>query len=143
MAAAVKFESFVEQQLTDPIDWNSNTFKIALTNTTPNAATNDFFNDITEITGGGSTGYTAGGETVSITVTRSGGTAKITFADITWTGGASGMGPFNTVILYKSTGTASTSPLIQYWSVGSNLSLAVGETFTVDVNQTNGIAQLT
>lgn len=52
MAAAVMFESFSEQQLIAPVDFNADTLKFALSNTAPNAATNDFFNDITEIIAG-------------------------------------------------------------------------------------------
>lgn len=144
MATFVKFESFAEQQLIHPIDWNSDTFKLALTNTSPNAATMDFFNDITEITGGGSTGYTAGGNTLTtVAVTRSGGTAKVTADDSVFTAGTSGMGPFQWVVLYKSTGTASTSPLVGYWAAASAVTLANAETFTVDFNATNGVIQLT
>lgn len=143
MATGVKFQSFVEQQLINPIDWDTNTFKVALTNTAPTASTNDFFNDITEITGGGSTGYTAGGTATTITVTRSSGTAKVAGTDVVFTGGASGMGPFRYAVLYKDTGTSSTSALVAYWDYGSSISLAVGETFTVDFDATNGILQLT
>ena len=143
MATYVKYESFTEQQLISAVDWDTNTFKLALSNTAPNVATHDFFNDVTEITGGGSTGYTAGGETIAITVTRSGGTTTVKGpATTTWTAGASGMGPFRYVILYKSTGTAATSPLVGYWDVGS-ITMANGETFTVNINATNGILQLT
>ena len=141
MAAYVKFEPFTEIQLTTPVDWNTDTIKLALTNSAPNAATNDFFNDITEISAGN--GYTAGGETVSITVSRTGGVTKIVGADVTWTASGGTIGPFRYVVLYKSTGTASTSPLVAYWDYGSSLTLANGETFTADFNATNGIFTLT
>lgn len=139
MASFVKFESFSEQQLIHPIDWNADTFKIALSNTAPNAATADFFNDITEISAGN--GYTAGGATLaSVTVSRSGGTTKVVCDDVVWTA-TGAVGPFQYAILYKSTGTASTSPLIGYWAAASAITMANGDTFTVDVNATNGILQ--
>lgn len=139
MATYVKFEAFVENQLISGVDWNADTFKIALSNSAPNAATADFFNDITEISAGN--GYTAGGTATTITVTRSGGTAKVAGTDVVFTA-TGAVGPFRYVILYKDTGTAATSPLVAYWDYGSSISLANGETFTVDFNATNGIFQL-
>lgn len=140
MAAYQKFESFVEQQLIAPCDFNADTFKLALSNTAPNLTTADFFNDITEITAGN--GYTAGGLTLAgVTVSRSGGTAKITADDAVLTA-TGGIGPFRYVIFYKSTGTAATSPLISMWDYGSSISLLNGETFTADINPTNGLVQL-
>lgn len=139
MAAYVKFESFVEKQLISGIDWDADTFKVALTNTAPNAATNDFFDDITEISAGN--GYTAGGTATTITHSRTGGTSKISGSDVVFTA-TGAVGPFRYVVLYKSTGTGSTSPLVAYWDYGSSISLANGETFTVDFDATNGIFQL-
>jgi hypothetical protein len=131
MAAYVKFEAFTEIQLTTPVDWNTDTIKLALTNTAPNAATGDFFNDITEI--GAGNGYTAGGNTLSISVSRSGGVTTITATDSVFTASGGSIGPFRYVIMYKSTGTASTSPLVAYWDYGSSITLLNGETFTADI----------
>lgn len=141
MATAVMFESFSEQQLITPVDFNSDTLKFALTNTQPDAAADDFFNDITEISAGN--GYSAGGETAaSVSVSRSGDTTKVTASDavVTATGA---VGPFQYVVLYKSTGTASTSTLIAYWALASAVTMANGDTFTIDINPTNGFLQAT
>lgn len=140
MAAYVKFNSFVEKQLISGIDWDADTFKVALTNTAPTASTDDFFNDITEISAGN--GYTAGGTATTITVSSSSGTTKVVGTDVVFTA-TGAVGPFRYAVLYKSTGTASTSPLVAYWDYGSSISLANGETFTVDFDATNGIFQLT
>lgn len=139
MATATLFESFAEQQLIAPVDFNADTLKFALSNTAPNAATNDFFNDITEISAGN--GYTAGGVTASnVSISRTGDTAKISCDDAVVT--ASGaIGPFQYVVLYKSTGTSSTSTLIAYWTLASAVTMANGDTFTIDVNPTNGFLQ--
>lgn len=139
MAAATMFESFSEQQMIAPVDFNADTLKFALSNTAPNAATNDFFNDITEISAGN--GYTAGGVTAStVAVSRSGATTKVTADDAVVT--ASGaVGPFQYVILYKSTGVSSTSTLISYWTLASAITMANGDTFTIDINPTNGVLQ--
>lgn len=139
MATATLFESFAEQQLIAPVDFNADTLKFALSNTAPNASTNDFFNDITEISAGN--GYTAGGLTAaSVSISRTGDTAKIVADDAVLT--ASGaVGPFQYVILYKSTGVSSTSTLIAYWTLPSAITMASSDTFTIDINATNGFLQ--
>jgi hypothetical protein len=139
MATYTKFQAFTEKQLISGIDWDADTFKVALTNTAPTAATDDFFDDITEISAGN--GYTAGGAATTITVSTSSGTAKVVGTDVTWN--ASGaVGPFRYAVLYKDTGTASTSPLIAFWDYASSLTLANGESFSVDFDASNGIFTL-
>lgn len=141
MAAANMFESFSEQQMIAPVDFNADTLKWGLTNTAPNVATADFWNDITEISAGN--GYSAGGVTASgVTISRTGDTTKIVADDavVTATGA---VGPFQYIVLYKSTGTASTSTLIAYWPLASAVTMANGDTFTIDVNATNGFLQAT
>jgi len=139
MASYVKFNSFVEKQLIAGIDWDADTFKVALTNTAPTASTDDFFDDITEISAGN--GYTAGGTATTITHSRSGGTSKIVGTDVVFTA-TGAVGPFRYAVLYKSTGTSSTSPLVCYWDYGSSVTMANADTFTVDFDATNGIFQL-
>jgi hypothetical protein len=133
------FESFSEQQLIAPVDFNADTLKWGLTNTAPNAATADFWDDITEISAGN--GYTAGGITAtSVSISRTGDTTKISADDAVLTA-TGAIGPFQYVVLYKSTGTASTSTLIAYWALASAITMANGDTFTIDINPTNGFLQ--
>ena len=141
MASYVKFQPFVENQLISGIDWNADTFKVGLTNVLPTAATDDYYNDITQISTGN--GYADGGTATAITVTRSGGTAKVVGTDVVFTAGGGTIGPFQYAVLYKSTGVASTSPLVAYWAYTGAVTLTSGETFTVDFDATNGIFQMT
>lgn len=60
-------------------------------------------------------------------------------ADVVFTASGS-MGPFRYAILYDDTLTG--DPLIGYWDYGSSITLASGETFTVDFDATTGVLQL-
>ncbi len=92
--------------------WNfaTDTLKLALLNTSGTFnSSHDFFNDVSgnEITG---TGYTAGGATLTgVTWTAPSNYAMLDADNVLWSGAT-----FSTRygVLYKSTGTASTSPLL-------------------------------
>lgn len=119
-----------------PIDWLTDTIKIALATTTytPALTTHDFFDDITnELTT--ATGYTAGGETLASKTCSSPAAGVVTYdcADVTWTFSASKS--FRYGIVYKSTGVASTSPLMFLidFDGSTNLTAAIG-TWTWQVN---------
>ncbi len=112
------------------VDWDTDTIKAALlTAYTVNQDTHDFFDDVsaTEITG---TGYTAGGATLG-TKTATYDTAtdqvRLDAADTTWT--TSTLSATDAVV-YKSTGTASTSPLLAGIDFGATVSTTAG-TFQV------------
>jgi hypothetical protein len=113
-----------------PINWGSDTIKVALCTSTytPNQDTHDFFNDVTnEVTG---TGYTAGGATLaSKTATYTSGTNTCAFdaADVTW---STSTITARYAVIYKSTGTASTSPLVGYIDFGADVSSSGGN-FTI------------
>jgi hypothetical protein len=119
------------------VDWDTDTIKIALCSSSyvPDQDTHDFFNDVTnEITG---TGYSAGGATLaSCTVTYDTATNEIRLdaADASWTT-ASFTARY--AVIYKSTGTASTSPLVCWIDFGSDQTGSSG-TFTV-VYDTTGV----
>lgn len=144
MATYVKYEVFVENLIEKVHDFTNTTgdvFKIALTNTTPNAATHAVRADITELTTTG--GYTSGGNTTTMTTSRTGGTAKATGTDPTaWTGSGAGF-TFSHAVLYDDTPAAPADPLIAYWAYGSSQLVAVGETLTVDLDATNGVFTIT
>lgn len=135
MATAVKFQSFVENQTTAKIDWDSDTFKVMLVNSPAPVNTNTVKADLTEITGGGTTGYTAGGTATTISVSRTGGTETISGTQVVFTGGAAGMGPFRYAVLYDDTiASPVVDPLIAFWDYGTSISLLEAETFTVKFN---------
>lgn len=139
MATYNKFNVFVEDLIKGVHDFDAHTFKVMLTNTAP-VATNSVKADLTEISAGN--GYTAGGTATTITTSRSGGTSKITGTDVVFTA-TGAVGPFRYAVFYNDTPTSPADPLISWWDYGSSISLANGETFTVDFDATNGIAQFT
>jgi hypothetical protein len=115
--------------------------KVLLTNTAP-VATNAVKADLTEL--GAGNGYTAGGISVgTITGAQTSGTFKLVGGtDPVWTATGS-MGPFRYAVLYNDTPTSPADPLIGFWDYGSSITMATGETFTVDLDQTGGILTIT
>lgn len=118
----------------------SHVLKVALSDTTP-SATHATLSQVTELTTGG--GYTAGGVSVgTITGSQSSGTFKLTGGtDPVWTGSGGGF-TARYAILYNDTPTSPADPVIGWWDYGSSVTIAAGETFTVDLDQTNGILTL-
>jgi hypothetical protein len=104
----------------NPIDWDTDTIKVALCTSsyTPNQDTHDFFNDITNEVSG--TGYTAGGKTLTASAPSydtASNEVRMDANDVEWTESTI---TARYAIVYKSTGTASTSPLIGYVDFGED-----------------------
>lgn len=137
MATYNKFNSFVEILAEKGHNLGADTLKVALTNSAP-VATNTVLADITQIANGN--GYTTGGTSATISSSaQSSGTYKLVLADVVFTASGS-MGPFRYAVLYND--TATNDELIAWWDYGSSITLASGETFTVDFDATNGVLQI-
>lgn len=131
MAAYNRFNDFTEQLVKGGYNFTSDTIKVALSNTAP-VASNSFFSDITEITPGN--GYSAGGTAITNKgVVESSGTTTVSADQVEFTA-TGAMATFRYVVLYKDTGTASTSPLVAWWDNTTGVSLQSGEKFTVKFN---------
>ncbi len=131
MATYNKFEGFVGYLGLAAINCNTDTFKVYLSNATPSASADDVKTDLAEISAGN--GYTAGGEDTSNTYSETGGTGTCLGVDVVWTASGGTIGPFRYVVLYDDTVTTPVvDPLIAWWDYGSSITLAAGETFTVD-----------
>lgn len=134
MASFVKFNKFLEALAEGGYNLGSDTLKFALTNTEPTAATDTVFDpDTKHPPPAAANGYTTGGHTATIdSSAESGGTYTLACTtDVVITATAGGIGPFRYVILYDD--TSATDLLIGYWDYGSSITLASGETFTIDV----------
>ena len=83
---------------------------------------------------GGGTGYTAGVADTLNTWTRSGTTSTLGGTDIVWTAGAANWVAFQFAVLYNSSHTTPgpNLPLIGWWAEAAPITLANGETYTVD-----------
>lgn len=140
MASFNKYNAFTENLAEKVFNLGSDTLKVALTNTAP-VATDTVWNTTVYPAPAAANGYTGGGNTPSITSsTQTSGVYKLVLADTVFTATAGGIGPFRYVIFYDSTASAA---LIGWWDYGSSITLASGETFTVDFDATTGVLTLT
>ena len=134
MAAYTKIQSFVENLAEKVHNLGADTLKIALTNSAP-VNTNTVLANITQISNGN--GYTTGGTAINVTASsQTTGTYKLVGDDVVFTASGS-MGPFQYIVLYND--TATNDELIGFADYGSAVTLATGETFTVDLDQSGGI----
>jgi hypothetical protein len=141
VASFFKFHQFVEDLSKKVHNLSSDSLKVYLSNTAPNAATHAVKADLAEIATGN--GY-AGPIAVTITsCEQTSGTLKLILADlalITASGGS--IGPFQYAILMNDTPTSPADPLIGAWDYGSSITLADTESFLIDFSAANGVLTL-
>ena len=131
MASFNKFQQFVEDLAKGVHNFTSDstcTVTVALTtNANAPVATNSVLADLTQIS------YTNLSSRVvtGITAEHTTGTMNLTANDLVLT--ASGaVATFRWVVLYNDDPTSPADPLIGYYDYGSDVTLASGETFTID-----------
>ena len=128
--ASLIFNSAIDDMARNNIDFDTNTFKAMLVTSsyTANKDTHDKRDDVTnEATG---TGYTAGGATSTVTVTKdtANDTVTIQFGAVSW---ATSTITARGCVYYKSRGGASSADeLVAYNDFGSDVSSS-GGTFSV------------
>ena len=133
MAAFNKFNDFCEEVLRGTHAFDSDTFKLMLSNSAPVAA-NSLKADLTEIAAGN--GYPAGGQALAVTLTRSAGVAKVSIADEVFTATGAPMAPFRYGVVYND--SAASKNLVGWFDHGATITLGAGETFTADFDAVNG-----
>lgn len=136
MASFQKFQPFVEYLAEKVFNLGSDTLTVALTNAS-NApvAANGVLTDLTQIS------YTNLSSRVLTTSSSSqtSGTYKLVIADLVLT--ASGaVAPFRYIVIYSD--TAASDQLICFFDYASEVTLANGDTFTIDFDATNGLLQI-
>jgi hypothetical protein len=142
VASFNKFYCFVQDianALHDMKTGTAQVYRVYLTNTAPNVA-NTVYNTPADLAT--ANGYTAGGNSIgTITGAQTTGTFKFVGAtDPSWTAAGGSIGPFQYAVLYNA--TSATKPLIGWWDYGTAITLTNGNTFTVDLDQVNGVLTL-
>lgn len=138
MAAYNKFNCFSGDLAQKLHNLNSDTLKIMLTNVAP-VATNTVKGNLTDIAAGN--GYTAGGSAAAfVSGADTSGTYKLILSAVVFTASGGSIGPFQYAALYNS--TAAGLNLIGWWDYGTSITLTNGNTFTVSLDQTNGVFTL-
>ena len=142
MSTANLYGSVLMQIVTGTIDMETDTLKISLHTSSyaPDQDADDFYDDVTDEISG--TGYTAGGETLTgVALTYDGPTNTLTVDcdDPVWT--AATLSGIRYAVVYKDTGTASTSPLICWMDFLTNQSVS-GSNFSIVIPGT-GLIQAT
>ena len=141
MASGNKFNALSATPWNGGLNLSSDSVKVLLTNTAP-VATNSNYSDVSagELTGS-NTGYTVGGAAVTLTSsTQTGGLYKYiaSCGSPTWTAGST-WATFRYVVMYDNTPAA--KPLLGWWDYGGPVNMNSGDTFTVQLDPTNGVIQ--
>jgi hypothetical protein len=143
MTAFTKLNGFVEHLAEKVFNLGSDTLTVALSNTAPGS-------ESTPPTGATSTCKLANVTQISYTnlsartltissSSQASGTYSLVIADLVLT--ASGaVAAFRYIYIYDD--TATNDELIGYYDYGSSVTLANGETFTLDFDNVNGLLQL-
>lgn len=137
MATYVKFQPFVEYLAEKAFNLGSDTLTVALcaSGSAPSAA-NGLLSDLTQIA---YTNLSSRALTTSSSAQTS-GTYKLVIADLVLTASGGSVAAFRYIVIYDD--TAASDQLICYFDYGSALTLADGETLTLDFDGTNGLLQI-
>jgi len=139
MATYNKFQQFVEDVAHGVHDLETDQLTVALCATaSAPVATNSVLADLTEIA------YT-NLSSRDITTTSSGhttGTYKLVMTDLVLTASGGAVAAFQYVVIYNNTPASPLDPLICWYDYGSALTLADGETLTIDFSAANGLLQI-
>jgi len=132
MAAFVKYQQFAVDLAAGvhTLTTAGSLIKICLTNTAPTVATDEVLADVAQIS------YANITETVPADVANVGsetpaGTWDVAGSDITLNA-TGAVATFRYVVLYNDTPSSPADPLIGYWDYGSGVTLASGESFTIN-----------
>lgn len=136
MATPTFFNSFKEALSEKVHNLGSDQLKIALTNSAPSTS-NTVLVNITEIT------YTnlSTRNVTTISSSQTSGTYKLDLTDLVLTSTGGSTGPFRYIVLYNDTATS--DELIYFLDYGSSITLAAGESLTINFDNSTGAITLT
>jgi hypothetical protein len=137
MATYNKFQKFVEDVAEKVHNLGADTLTVALC-AAANApvATNNVLADLTQIA---YTNLSSRALTIA-TSAHTTGTYKLVINDLTLTASGGAVAAFRYIVIYND--TAASDQLICWFDYGSALTLADGETLTLDFDGTNGLLQI-
>ena len=121
--------------------FGTDVMKLALTDTLPNINTAEVFADLTEIAA--ANGYSAGGATLaSVTYTETGTNTSIweltCTSPVTFTATGGAIAQFRYLVVYDATQTTPLKPLLGLLDYGSEVNLASGQSFSINIGS-NGL----
>jgi hypothetical protein len=131
-----KFDNFVLKLAHGAHNLGSNQLVAALCNTAPIAA-NSVLTDLTQI---GSYAFLSSRNITTTSSTQTSGTYKLVLQDLVLTSTGGPTGPFRYVAIYDD--TAASDDLVGFYDYGSSITLADGETLTLDFDASAGVLQL-
>lgn len=143
MATFNKLNGFVEHLAEGVHTFGTHQLAVALSNTAPGSESTPptgstaacILANVTQVS---YTNLSSRNVTTSASAQTS-GTYKLTCTDLVLTSTGGSTGPFRYVYLYNDTPTSPADPLIGYYDYGSSITLADGETLTIDFDGTNGV----
>jgi hypothetical protein len=140
MASFGKFNSVAASQWNGRYNLATDTVKAMLTNVAPVAA-NAVYADVSAGELATANGYTVGGATLTTTSsTQTAGLYKLILAAASPTWTATGaLAAFRYVIIYDF--TAAAKDLLGWWDLGSAITMANTDTFTLILDAVNGVIQ--
>lgn len=125
MATANKFNAWADNMV-EVANLATDTFVVALTNTLP-VNTNSVLADITQIA------YTnlSARTLTTASSSQTGGVYTLAFNDLVLTA-TGAVATFRYAVIYDDTPTSPADPLVLWYDYGSSITMANGETFTLD-----------
>jgi hypothetical protein len=147
MASFTKLNGFVEHLAEKVHNLGSDQIAVALSNTAPGSESTPptgstaacILANVTQV----SYTYCSTRNVTTSASEQTSGTYKLTLTDLVLTATGGSVGPFRYVYLYNDTPTSPADPLIGYYDYGSSITLASGETFTIDFDGSAGALTIT
>jgi hypothetical protein len=140
LAVFNKFNSFVEDLAEKVHNLASDSLVVALT-AAANApvVSNTVVANLTQIS------YTncSSRALVQASSAQTAGVYKLVLNDLVLTATGGSVGPFRYIVIYNDTPTSPADPLIGWYDRGSDITLADGDSLTIDFSPTNGVLQIT
>ncbi len=140
MATFNKFNSFITAVAAGThagcLNADTDTLKVYLSNTAPDAAADSVKSDLAEISMTNEANHGAGGGDVQNVATQSTFIITVAGQDVTFLASGGSVAQFRYAVLYNS--TAANGPLIGWWDrgAGNEVTLADGESFVWDLPAT-------